>query len=188
MKKKKERIFLMTAEQWVGLAILTLLIVGTTIGIKYLQPKTQPIIAIADSTKIQFEHYQIQQDSTYKAKWKKPTKHDTIAIRMHMFDPNTADSCTLVHLGFKPWQAKNMLKYRSKGGKYRKKEDLKKAVEGGNIEDIKAKMSALESSLHAMSEKLYQQAQAAQQQAQGGAQQQGPADDGVVDAEFKDVD
>ena len=69
-----------------------------------------------------------------------------------------------------------------------KKEDLKKAVEGGNIEDIKAKMSALESSLHAMSEKLYQQAQAAQQQAQGGAQQQGPADDGVVDAEFKDVD
>ena len=69
-----------------------------------------------------------------------------------------------------------------------KKEDLKKAVEGGNIEDIKAKMSALESSLHAMSEKLYQQAQAAQQQAQGGAQQQGPADDGVVDAEFKDVE
>ena len=69
-----------------------------------------------------------------------------------------------------------------------KKDDLKKAIEGGNLEDIKAKMSALESSLHAMSEKLYQQAQAAQQQAQGGAQQQGSADDGVVDAEFKDVD
>ena len=72
-----------------------------------------------------------------------------------------------------------------------KKEDLKKAVEGGNIEDNKAKMSALESSLHAMSEKLYQQAQAAQQQAQGaqgGAQYSQPADDGVVDAEFKDVD
>ena len=68
-----------------------------------------------------------------------------------------------------------------------KKEDLKKAIEGGNLEDIKAKMSALESSLHAMSEKLYQQAQAAQQ-AQGGAQQQAPADDGVVDADFKDVE
>ena len=69
-----------------------------------------------------------------------------------------------------------------------KKDDLKKAIEGGNIEDIKAKMSALESSLHAMSEKLYQQAQAAQAQqgAQGGAQQ-GPADDGVVDADYKDV-
>ena len=69
-----------------------------------------------------------------------------------------------------------------------KKDDLKKAIEGGNLEDIKAKMSALESSLHAMSEKLYQQAQAAQAQqgAQGGAQQ-GPADDGVVDADYKDV-
>ena len=53
------------------------------------------------------------------------------------------------------------------------------------MEDIKAKMSALEASLHAMSEKLYQQAQAAQ--AQQGAQGQ-PADDGVVDADFKDVD
>jgi competence ComEA-like helix-hairpin-helix protein len=31
-----------------------------------------------------------------------------------------------VHLGFKPWQAKNLLKYRAKGGKYRKPEDLKR--------------------------------------------------------------
>ena len=70
-----------------------------------------------------------------------------------------------------------------------KKDDLKKAIEGGNLEEIKDKMKALESSLHAMSEKLYQQAQQAQAQqgAQGGTQQ-GPADDGVVDAEFKDVD
>ena len=70
-----------------------------------------------------------------------------------------------------------------------KKEDLKKAVEGGNIEDIKAKMSALESSLHAMSEKLYQQAQAAQQQAgDPNAYQAGPNvnDDGTVDSEFTD--
>ena len=67
-----------------------------------------------------------------------------------------------------------------------KKDDLKKAIEGGNIEEIKDKMKALESSLHAMSEKLYQQAQQAQAQQgpQGGAQQ---ADDGVVDADYKDV-
>ena len=68
-----------------------------------------------------------------------------------------------------------------------KKDDLKKAIEGGNIEEIKDKMKALESSLHAMSEKLYQQAAQAQQAqgaAQGGAQQ---ADDGVVDADYTDV-
>ncbi|MBR5252220.1 MAG: Hsp70 family protein, partial [Oscillospiraceae bacterium] len=70
-----------------------------------------------------------------------------------------------------------------------KKEELKTAIASGNTEDIKAKMSALESSLHAISQKMYEQAaqaQAAQQQANGGAQTQ--ADDGVVDAEFKDVD
>ncbi len=72
-----------------------------------------------------------------------------------------------------------------------KKEDLKKAVEGGNIEDIKAKMSALETSLHSISQKMYEQAQAAQQNAQNAQDAQTdaqPADDGVVDADFKDVE
>jgi DNA uptake protein ComE-like DNA-binding protein len=45
---------------------------------------------------------------------------------MQVFDPNTADSSTLVHLGLKKWQVSNMLKYRAKGGRYRKAEDMKK--------------------------------------------------------------
>ena len=45
---------------------------------------------------------------------------------MQVFDPNTADSSTLVHLGLKKWQASNMLKYRAKGGRYRQAEDMKK--------------------------------------------------------------
>ena len=69
-----------------------------------------------------------------------------------------------------------------------KKEDLKAAIASGNVEDIKAKMSALETSLHAISQKMYEQAAQAQQQANGGAAQGQPADDGVVDAEFKDVE
>jgi competence ComEA-like helix-hairpin-helix protein len=81
---------------------------------------------VEDSVKADFKDYQTQQDSIYKAKWKKTYKRDTIEIRMQVFDPNTVDSITLLHLGFKPWQAKNMLKYRAKGGKYRKNEDLKK--------------------------------------------------------------
>lgn len=35
------------------------------------------------------------------------------------FDPNTADSVTLVSLGLRPWQVRNMMKYRSKGGRWR---------------------------------------------------------------------
>ncbi len=126
MKKKKEKIFLLTSEQWLGVVILGLLIAGAMVAIKHLQPQEEPLIVVTDSIKTQFEDYQAKQDSTYKAKWKKQVKRDTIEIRMQVFDPNTADSSTLVHLGIKPWQARNMLKYRAKGGKYRKKEDMKK--------------------------------------------------------------
>ena len=126
MEKKREKIFLLTEEQWLGLLVLGVIIAATLVGMKYLQPADEPTILVEDSVKTDFKDYQTKQDSLYKAKWKKTYKRDTIAIRMQLFDPNTVDSMTLLHLGFKPWQAKNMLKYRAKGGKYRKKEDLKK--------------------------------------------------------------
>jgi competence ComEA-like helix-hairpin-helix protein len=124
--KKRERIFLLTGEQWLGLLILGLLMMGGMIAMKYLQPTAKPTVLVEDSVKTSFRDYQAKQDSIYKTKRKKTYQRDTIEIRMQMFDPNTADSVTLVHLGLKPWQAKNMLKYRAKGGKYRKKEDIKK--------------------------------------------------------------
>lgn len=40
------------------------------------------------------------------------------------FDPNTADSTQLLRLGLRPWQVRNIYKYRAKGGVYRKKEDF----------------------------------------------------------------
>ena len=126
MKKKREKVFLLTGEQWLGLLILGVIIAATLVGMKYLQPADEPTILVEDSIKTDFKDYQLKQDSLYKAKWKKTYKRDTIAIQMQVFDPNTVDSMTLLHLGFKPWQAKNMLKYRAKGGKYRKKEDIKK--------------------------------------------------------------
>lgn len=42
------------------------------------------------------------------------------------FDPNTADSTQLLRLGLQPWQVRNIYKYRSRGGIYRKKEDFAK--------------------------------------------------------------
>lgn len=124
--KKREKIFLLTGEQWLGLLVLAVLIVGGMVAAKYLQPEVEPVMIVEDSVKTNFKNYQTKQDSIYKAKWKTKYKRDTIEIRMRIFDPNTVDSITLLHLGFKPWQAKNMLKYRAKGGKYRKKEDMKK--------------------------------------------------------------
>ena len=41
-----------------------------------------------------------------------------------VFDPNTADSTQLLRLGLRPWQVRNIYKYRSKGGIYRTKTDF----------------------------------------------------------------
>ena len=67
--------------------------------------------------------------------------------------------------------------------------DLKTAVQSGNVDDIKAKQEALSQ----VFEKMYQAAAAAQQAAgaqpgaDAGASKEKPNDDGVVDADFKEV-
>lgn len=52
------------------------------------------------------------------------TKERVVVLRE--FDPNTADSSTLVEVGLRPWQAHNILKYRQRGGRYRRDSDLKR--------------------------------------------------------------
>ena len=68
------------------------------------------------------------------------------------------------------------------------KDELKAALEGNDTAEIKAKTEALQEVLYKMTEKMYAAAQQAQQ-AQGGAegQQQAPHEDGVYDAEYKEV-
>ncbi|TQR19272.1 molecular chaperone DnaK [Psychrobacillus vulpis] len=64
------------------------------------------------------------------------------------------------------------------------KEELKAALEAGNLEDIKAKKDKLNEIVQQLTMKLYEQAQA---EAAANGQQAGPSDDGVVDAEFEEV-
>ncbi|MBO7118718.1 MAG: helix-hairpin-helix domain-containing protein [Bacteroidaceae bacterium] len=40
------------------------------------------------------------------------------------FDPNTADSATLLRLGLSPWQVRSIYRYRAKHGRYHKLEDF----------------------------------------------------------------
>ena len=40
------------------------------------------------------------------------------------FDPNTADSTTLLRLGLSPWQVRSIYRYRAKHGRYHKTEDF----------------------------------------------------------------
>ncbi|WP_186576454.1 molecular chaperone DnaK [Aquibacillus kalidii] len=67
------------------------------------------------------------------------------------------------------------------------KDELQKALEGNDLDDIKAKKEALEEQVQALSVKLYEQAQA-DAQAQAGAEGSTKQDDDVVDADYEEVD
>lgn len=55
-----------------------------------------------------------------------PRPYSKREIRLSDFDPNTADSTTFLNLGLPPWMAKNILRYRSKQGRFRHPEDFRK--------------------------------------------------------------
>ena len=67
-------------------------------------------------------------------------------------------------------------------------EDLKKALEGTDVDDINAKKEALTNEFHVLSSKLYQQAQGQPGQEAPGSEGFAQQDANVVDADFEVVD
>ena len=67
------------------------------------------------------------------------------------------------------------------------KDEQKAALEGNNTAEIKEKTEALQDVLYKMTEKMYAAAQAAQGADMGGYSQSAPNEDGVYDAEYKEV-
>lgn len=51
---------------------------------------------------------------------------NALPVKLFFFDPNIADSTTLLQLGFQPRTIASLIRYRNKGGRFRQKEDLKK--------------------------------------------------------------
>ena len=71
MKKQRKIYFLLTAEQWLGVAVLVILVVGTLMAVKHFQPeKEEDSTWINDSTMTHFTAHQAQQDSIRKTEWK----------------------------------------------------------------------------------------------------------------------
>ena len=75
---------------------------------------------LLDSLMLQLEQkYQIQ-------KINEIIEESSMIVALHPFDPNLADAATLTSLGFRPWIAERIINYRDAGGKFNKKEDLRK--------------------------------------------------------------
>lgn len=65
-----------------------------------------------------------REDSVQRRKAFAAKEVDEPMVETFVFDPNTADYNTFLRLGLRPWQAKNALKYRAKGGRWRKADDF----------------------------------------------------------------
>ncbi len=148
-------------------------------------------ITITSSTKLSDEEIQakVKEAEQYAAEDKK--KKEEIEIR------NRAE--TLVYETEKNMkELENALSDDEKNDINAAKEELSKALEANNIDDIKEKTDKLTEKFHTISAKMYQQAQAAGANpdmggaagAAGGAGAAGsaPKDDNVVDADFEVVD
>ena len=145
-------------------------------------------ITITSSTKLSDEEIQakVKEAEQYAAEDKK--KKEEIEVR------NQAE--TLVYETEKNMkELENALSEDEKNDINAAKDELSKALEANNIDDIKAKTEKLTEKFHTISAKMYQQAQAAGANpdmggAAGAANDTGsaPKDDNVVDADYEVVD
>lgn len=103
-----------------GLTVLLFLLLGA-VAIFHIRRSREGLLS--DGTLTEATRNNIRElDSLWKAQ--DASARDAAPDRYHddplfPFDPNTADSATLVALGLRPWQVGNMMKYRRKGGRWR---------------------------------------------------------------------
>lgn len=111
-----------------GIIILVALIILTCIASWFIPPREVP--EVEDSQEFEKEYA----DFIASLKEKEPQKEVNYKNRLYekrkvilaSFDPNTADSITFLDLGLPGWMAKNILKYRAKGGRFHKQSDFRK--------------------------------------------------------------
>lgn len=121
MSKKQ---FLISSSQWLGALVLIILIVLAIVAINLIDKQeydTVSSFAVDEQVAEQFLSNLKEEEKKQYVKY----KQDTVTVYLHNFDPNKVDSLELLQLGFKSYQAHNLLQYRRKGGKINSKEKLK---------------------------------------------------------------
>ena len=104
--------------------VITLLVVFIALGVIVLEFCTSEGTKQGTTTNTETEtntrtetEGEKDEDSKYYAV---PAKE----LHLQTFDPNTADSTLLLGLGLRPWQVRNIYKYRAAGGVYTRPEDF----------------------------------------------------------------
>lgn len=111
--------FIRTADRRAILFVLCIMAVA--MGILLLTDGREDAVApyaAADSTSGVRTHHRGNLANGYYA------QPSALQVQRFPFDPNTADSAQLLRLGLRPWQVRNIYRYRSRGGVFRRKEDF----------------------------------------------------------------
>ena len=99
------------------LVVGALALVGIWLTANDEPPVTEPVaVGQADGQADTIRHHHTRGPIQYATTEYQPERFP--------FDPNTADSTQLLRLGLQPWQVRNIYRYRSRGGVYRRKEDF----------------------------------------------------------------
>ena len=85
----------------------------------------RPVVTLTKSQVIGLMMLVLLLAAAYGLVWLfRPTPVPSPPLVLQSFDPNTADSATLISLGFKPFQVRAMLNYRRNHGRYRTPDDV----------------------------------------------------------------
>ncbi len=124
MKQDKKHI--LTRNQWYGVALLCILLLIAGVLLYFLprwiptsMQESEVVLLQEKVNELDAQLQDLYAPKTFQPQPKTP-------IRLHPFDPNTADSLTLCEVGMPAWMARNVLRYRAKGGIYRHPDALRK--------------------------------------------------------------
>ena len=123
----------MSKQQWIGLVIVLLMVAAVELCVRYThhwrsQQSSAELLTFQPEREQAFLLYLDSLDAAaeaarraeYAARYPKPV------IRLQPFDPNTADSTLLVTVGFQPWMAHNLIRYRNAGKVFRRPDELRR--------------------------------------------------------------
>lgn len=116
------RLFLSRSEKR-GLLLLLFLLLCVCGGMLYVGMSER----VGTSVQLSPEDVaELEAFATLTKERKKRQEEVRTSVQSFPFNPNTADSMTLLRVGLKPWQVKNLMAYRRAGGRWKDADDFKR--------------------------------------------------------------
>ena len=115
------RLFLSRSEKR-GLLLLLFLLLCVSGGMLYvgMTERTETSVQLSPEDAAELEAF------ATATKERKLWQEAMRTAQLFPFNPNTADSATLLRVGLKPWQVKNLMAYRRAGGRWKNADDFKR--------------------------------------------------------------